>query len=206
MKKSELKQLIRETVEEVRVISEANKIAAYLKSNPRLVKSLMAHGVLTEADMGRRDFLKKMGMGLAAGGLTAAGMKAQTTASSAHRHTDLYRAISERDFRFDLWGILRNGGLTKTDVTKTGLDIEDDVLGPFVSMYEDMTGGQKKIKSDFFKAIDEFAKHRADHFERDSPMNTANRKIWSIIKEKREEFFQLFSEHMRPGYFEDENR
>ena len=205
MKKSELKQLIRETVEEVRIIGEANKIEEYLKSNPRLVKSLMAHGVLKEADMGRRDFLKKMGAGLAAGGLTAAGLKAQSPVPSAYRHTDLYRAISERAFRFDLWGILSRGGLTKTDVTKTGLDIEDNVLGPFVSMYEDMTGGKKKIKSDFFEAIDAFAK-RPDHDERDHPMNTANRKIWSIIKEKREEFFQLFSEHMRPGYFEDENK
>lgn len=96
MKKSELKQLIRETVEEVRVISEANKIAAYLKSNPRLVKSLMAHGVLTEAEMGRRDFLKKMGMGLAGAGLTASGLKGATTGEGLPDMKRAYTALDSK--------------------------------------------------------------------------------------------------------------
>jgi hypothetical protein len=95
MKKSELKQLIRETVEEMRIISEANKITEYLRSNPRLVESLMTHGVLSEADMGRRDFLKKLGMGLAGAGLTAAGLRG---AESDREPLDPKKVLEDSDF------------------------------------------------------------------------------------------------------------
>jgi hypothetical protein len=153
MKKTELKQLIRETIEEVRIISEANKITEYLQSNPRLVESLMAHGVLSEADMGRRDFLKKLGMGLAGAGLTAAGLRG---AESDREALDPKKVLEDPDFLAEVHNLLEKYGVNKQlekarwnifELPDYGIALETVLV-----THEDPYGGNRF--NEFSKALD----------------------------------------------------
>ena len=98
MKKSELKALIREVVEEVQENKLAQMIKA-LENSPELVKMAQEKygSKLNEQDLTRRGFLKNLGLGLLGAGITAAMVNKVNASPPEFKQLDISKILRAID-------------------------------------------------------------------------------------------------------------
>lgn len=172
MKKSELKALIREVIEEVQG-NELNQMINALENNPEFVDAAMEKygDRLNEEDMNRRSFIGKLAKVLVGAGIAASAV----STAKADGITDIIRWGDQQIANFEK--------MNKDQMEKLGMKSPEAVEGSVRDLHNKhkKQGAFKKYREDYLTALDDNDPSKAiENSER--IQKTSIQHAWNLIK------------------------